>query len=106
MQHSEHQRALATIRVVMAVIVEMQNTGDVANRSELIASIEHALCEEPGDWRISIVGSRGSDAWEMKVEGSHGFERRYTLSASLGEHQPDAVRSLLVRLLSGRPKST
>jgi hypothetical protein len=90
----------------MTVIVEMQNTGDLANRSEIVASIEHALCEEPGDWRILIVGSRGSDAWDMKVEGPRGLERRYTLSASLGEHQPDAVRSLLVRLLSGRPKST
>ena len=53
----------------MAVIVEMQNTSDLGKRSEIIASIEHALCEEPGDWRTSIVGSRGSDAWEMKVEG-------------------------------------
>jgi hypothetical protein len=88
MRHSERQGALATIRVVMAVIVEMQNTGDFANRSEIIASIEHALCKEPGDWRISIVGSRGSDAWEMKVEGPRGFER----SACLGELQPEAVR--------------
>ncbi len=45
MRHSGRQRALATIRVVMAVIVEMQNTGDLANRSEIVASIEHALCE-------------------------------------------------------------
>ena len=105
MRHSERQGALATIRVVMAVIVEMQNTGDLANRSEIIASIEHGLCEEPGDWRIWIIGSHGSDAWDMKVEGPRWFERRYTLSASLGEHQPEAVRSLLVRLLSGRPKS-
>jgi hypothetical protein len=30
--------------------VELQNTGDPANRSEFIASIEHALCEQPGDW--------------------------------------------------------
>jgi len=89
----------------MAVIVEMQNTGDVANRSELIASIEHALCQEPGDWRIWIIGSHGSDAWEMKVEGPHGFERRITLNGSLGEHQPEGVRPLLVRLLSGRPST-
>jgi hypothetical protein len=50
----------------MAVIVEMQNTGDLANRSEIIASIEQVLCEEPGDWRVSIVGSRGSDDWKIK----------------------------------------
>jgi hypothetical protein len=90
----------------MAVIVEMQNTGDLANRSEIVASIEHALCEEPGDWRISIVGSRGSDAWDMQVEGPRGFERRYTLSGSAGEHKPDVIRLILLRLLSGRRKRT
>ncbi len=84
----------------MAVIVEMQNTGDVANRSEIVASIEHALCEEPGAWRVSIVGSRGSDGWELRVEGPRGFERTYTLSESAGEHQPDAIRSVVLRLLS------
>lgn len=72
MRHSERQGSLATIRFVMAVIVEMQNTGDLANRSEIVASIEHVLCEEQGDWRISIVGSRGSDAWEMKLEDLAG----------------------------------
>ena len=89
----------------MAVVVEMQNTGDPANRSEIVASIEHALCQEPGDWRISIVGSRGSDDWEMKVEGPRGFERMYTLCGSAGEHQPEVVRSVLSKLLSGRPKA-
>ena len=39
----------------MAVVAEMQNTGDQASRSEIVASIEHALCQERGDWRISIV---------------------------------------------------
>jgi hypothetical protein len=33
----------------MAVVVEMQNTGDPANRSEIVASIENALCELQGD---------------------------------------------------------
>jgi hypothetical protein len=41
----------------MAVVVEMQNTGDPVNRSEIVASIEHALCELQGDWRISIISS-------------------------------------------------
>jgi hypothetical protein len=93
------------MKVVMAVIVEMQNTGDLANRSEIIASIEHALCDEPGDWRILIIGSRGSDDWEIKVEGPRGFERRYTLSGSAGEHQPDMIRFVLLRLLSGNRKN-
>jgi hypothetical protein len=60
---------------VMAAVVELRNTGDLTNRSDIVASIEHALCEEPGDWQISIVGSRSSDGWEMKVEGPRGFER-------------------------------
>jgi hypothetical protein len=59
----------------MAVIAEMQNTGDLATRSEIVASIEHALCQDPGDWRISIAGSRASDDWEMKVEDPCEFER-------------------------------
>jgi hypothetical protein len=90
---------------MMAVVVEMQNTGDQGSRSEIVALIEHALCEEPGDWRICIVGSRGSDGWEMKVEGPHGFERIYTLSGRTSEHQPEAIRSLLIRLISNRPKA-
>ena len=88
----------------MAVVVEMQNTGDLANRSEIVVSIEHALCQEQGDWRISIIGSRASDEWEMKVEGPREFERVYTLAGSAGEHQPEVIRSVLLRLLSGRPK--
>jgi len=52
----------------MAVVIEMQNTGDQGSRSEIAALIDHALCEAPGDWRVSIVGSRGSDDWELRVE--------------------------------------
>ena len=89
----------------MAVVVEMQNTGDLANRSEIVASIEHALCQEPGDWRISIVGSRGSDDWELKIEGPRGFERIYSLSGSAGGHQPEVIRSVVLKLLSGKPKT-
>jgi hypothetical protein len=74
--------------------------------SEFIASIEHAFCEEPGDWRISVIGSRRSDDWELKVEGPRGFERRYTLSGTAGEHQLDVIRLVLLRLLSGKPKRT
>jgi hypothetical protein len=92
-------------KTIMAVIVEMQNTGDPAHRSEIVASIEHALYQEPGDWRIAIVGSRDSDDWEMKVEGPRGFERTYTLTGSTGEHHPNAIRSVLLKLLSGRPKA-
>ncbi len=88
----------------MAVVVELHNTGHVANQSEIVASIEHVLHEEPGDWRISILGSRESDDWEMKIEGPQGFERRYMLAGNAGEHQPEAIRSILLKLLPARPK--
>lgn len=84
----------------MTVVVEVHNTGDSFSRSELVAMIEHTLCREPGDWRVSIIGSRGSDEWEMKLEGPRGFERMYKLTGSSGEHQPEVIRSVLLRLLS------
>ena len=83
----------------MAVVVEMQNTGDSTIRSEIVALIEHALCERTGEWRVSIIGSRGSDNWEMKLEGPKGFERVCTLAGSAGQHQPEVIRSVLLRLL-------
>lgn len=79
-------------------MVEMHNTGNPRVRTEIVAMIEHALCDREGEWRVSIVGSRASNAWEMKVEGPKGFERSYTLTGP-GEHQPAAVRNLLFRLL-------
>ncbi len=51
----------------MAVVVEMQNTGDAATRTEVVAAIEHVLAERSGNWRVSIVGSQANDRWEMKV---------------------------------------
>jgi hypothetical protein len=51
----------------MSIVVEMQNTGNSpAGRAEIVALIEHALCEKPGEWRVSIVGSRDSDDWEKE----------------------------------------
>jgi hypothetical protein len=40
----------------------------------------------------------------MKVEGPCGFERMYTLTGSTAEHQPEAIRSVLAKLLFGNPK--
>jgi hypothetical protein len=88
----------------MAVMVEMQNTGNSTTRAETVALIEHALCEEAGEWRVSIVGSRGSDDWEMKLQGPNGFERMYTLIGSAGEHQPEVIRSVLLKLLPARTR--
>lgn len=87
----------------MAVTVELQNTGDSAARSELIAAIEHALSDRPGEWKVSIFGTRASDHWAMKIEGPAGFERSYTLDRGAGEHQPTAIRHLLLKLLPTKP---
>ena len=83
----------------MAVTIEMQNTGDPRARKEILAGVEHVLSDAAGEWRVSIVGSRADDNWEMKVEGPLGFERSYTLVGEAGEHQPEAIRNVLTKLL-------
>jgi len=83
----------------MAVRIEIQNTGDPRTRGEIVAFIEHVLSDRPGEWRVSIVGSRANDNWEMKVEGPEGFERSYSLAGGAGEHQPAAIGNLLGKLL-------
>jgi hypothetical protein len=87
----------------VAVTVEMQNTGDSRARGEILAGVEHVLSDVAGEWRVSFFGSRANDNWEMKVEGQQGFERSYTLVGEAGEHQPEAIRNVLVKLL---PAST
>jgi hypothetical protein len=83
----------------MTVTIEMQNTGDSRVRGEILAGVEHVLSDLAGEWRVSIVGSRANDNWEMKVEGPHGFERSYTLVGADGEHQPEVIRNVLIKLL-------
>ena len=83
----------------MAVMVEMQNTGDPGLQREMAATIEHALADRPGDWRVSIVGSQANDQWEMKIIGPNAFERSYTLEGSSGEHRPEMIRVLLGKLV-------
>jgi len=83
----------------MAVTVEMQNTGDPGLQREVAATIEHALADRPGDWRVSIVGSQANDQWEMKIIGPNAFERSYTLEGSSGEHRPEMIRVLLGKLV-------
>ena len=83
----------------MAVLVELHNTGDPAVGREVQALVEHVLSDRAGDWRVSIMGSRTNDNWEMKVEGPNGFERSYTLAGSAGEHQPMVIGNVLLKLL-------
>ncbi len=86
----------------MAVSVKLQNTGDAGVAPEVRALVEHALSNSPGDWRVSIVGSRENDSWEMRVWGPNGFERSYTLVGSAGEHQPLVIGNVLLRLLPAK----
>jgi hypothetical protein len=86
----------------VAVSVELHNTGDPAVGREVQAFVEHALSDRTGDWRVSIVGSRANDNWEMKVEGPNGFERSYTLAGSAGEHQPMVIGNVLLKLLPAK----
>jgi len=49
----------------MAVSLELHNTGNPSIELEIWALVEHDLSDRPGDWGVSIVGSRESDSWEM-----------------------------------------
>jgi hypothetical protein len=83
----------------MGVTTELENLGDAWLSKEISASIEHALSERRGDWRVTIAGSRASENWEMRIEGPHGFERTYTLAGAAGEHEPEAIRRLIIQLI-------
>lgn len=86
----------------MAVTVEMHNTGDAASQRDVTAMIEHILWDRPGEWRVVILGSQGSDCWEMKITGPNAFERSYTLEGALGQHEPRAVAAIVGRMLPNR----
>ena len=61
--------------------------------------VEHVLSERKGEWWVSILGSREKDNWELKLAGPKWFERSYTLTGGAGEHQPAAIRDLILKLL-------
>jgi hypothetical protein len=86
----------------MPVTIELQNIGDVPVRSEIAAIVEHVLSDRPGVWRVTILGSRANDNWEMKIEGPKGYERSYTLIGSAGEHEPQAVGNVLAKLVTAQ----
>ena len=84
----------------MGVTIELQNLGDARLCREVTAIIEHALSDRPGKWRVSITGSRAAENWDMRIEGPSGFERSYSLSRAAGEHEPEVIRKLILRLVS------
>jgi hypothetical protein len=70
----------------MAVSVEIHHTGsDPGQRAEIAAHIEHAVADERGEWKVSIIGSQASDQWEMKIFGPNGFERTTCLRELQGK---------------------
>lgn len=87
----------------MGVTIDLQNLGDSQLCREIMARIEHALSDRRGEWQVSIAGTRASDNWELRIEGPNGFERTYSLAAAAGEHEPEAIRRLIVQLV---PKSS
>jgi hypothetical protein len=86
----------------MGVTVEIHNTGDPKLQQDVVAMVEHVLSGRRGDWRVSIIGSRGSDRWEMKIMGPHAFERSYTLERTAGEHEPCTIAALLGKMVPPR----
>jgi hypothetical protein len=87
----------------MAVAVEMHHTGcEPGLRAEIAAVIEHALSDQMGDWKVSIIGSQANDRWEMKVIGPNAFERSYTLEGSAGQHEPQMIGKLVAMMVPGR----
>ena len=85
----------------MAVSVEMLNTGDPEFQRDVTAMIEHVLADRRGDWRVSILGTQGSDRWEMKIIGPNAFERSYMLEGAAGEHEPHVIAKLVARMVPG-----
>ncbi len=83
----------------MAVTIELQNLGDAQLCRDIAARLEHTFSGRQGEWRVSITGSRASENWDLRLEGPNGFEQSYTLTAAAGEHEPAAIRTLVLKLL-------
>ena len=84
----------------MSISVEIHHTGsDTGKRAEITAHIEHALANQPGEWEVSIIGSQGTDRWEMKIAGPNGFERSYTLEGTTGETEPQAIGRIVAKMM-------
>jgi hypothetical protein len=83
----------------MAVTVETHNLGNPELQRDVVALLEHVLSNRSGDWRILIVGSAGSDRWELKISGPNAFERSYTLEGAAGEHDPHVIAATVSRMV-------
>jgi hypothetical protein len=47
------------------------------------------------------MGSQENDRWEMKIAGPNGFERSYALEGSAGQHEPEAIRAIVGKMVPG-----
>jgi len=83
----------------MGVTIELLNLGDAQLCRDITAHLEHAFSGRQGEWRVTIAGSRAAENWDVRVDGPNGFERSYALSGAAGEHDPAAIRMLVLRLL-------
>lgn len=84
----------------MAVTVEIHSTGKLpAERAEIGAVIEQALADRPGDWHVSIIGSQGSEQWQLRITGQNGFERTYHLEGSSGEHSAQVIGRIVAAMV-------
>jgi hypothetical protein len=83
----------------MGVTIELQGLGDAQLCRDITAHLEHAFSGRQGDWRVFIAGSRAAESWGLRVEGPNGFERSYALSADAREHEPAAIRTLVLKLM-------
>jgi len=86
----------------MPVSVETQNTGDANLQRDLVAIIEHIFADRKGEWRVVILGSKGSDRWDLKITGPNAFERSYQLEGALGQHEPATVAAIIGRMLPNK----
>ena len=84
----------------MGVTIELQNLGDAQLSREITVLLEHAFSDRQGAWRVSIAGSRAAENWDLRVAGPNGLERSYILSAAAGEHEPAAIRALVLKLVA------
>jgi hypothetical protein len=83
----------------VSLTLDIQNIGDPTLKAELAGIIEHTLSGRPGEWRVTILCSRASDEWELRINGPNEFERVYVLNGTAGEHEPRTIHHLLMRLL-------
>lgn len=49
---------------------------------------------------MPAAGSRATKNWDMRVEEPNGVERSYTSSGAAGHHGPEAIRKMILQLLS------